>query len=196
MPHTPPWLLLAALPAEISATQLPSDVELVYTGVGKLNAALTTWQAIERIRPRGIINFGTAGRTHQGVSGLVQVGEVLQRDMCAEPLAPRGATPFCERPLRYQSTPWGRSQGVRCGTGDSFVTAHDPWLADQQVDVVDMELFAIAHVAHEHKLPWHAFKYISDDANQDSAHTWEQSVSHGQALFVQAMMSSLWQANP
>jgi adenosylhomocysteine nucleosidase len=184
---TPRWLLLAALPAEISADSLPSSVELVYTGVGKLNAALTTSQAIARLQPQGIINFGTAGRTHDGVSGLVQIGEVLQRDMLAEPLSPRGVTPFCERPQRYFSSTVQEENLLRCGTGDSFVTAHDPWLAANQVDVVDMELFAIAHVAHAHGLPWQAFKYISDDTNEDSARTWEESVSQGQALFLHAL---------
>ena len=191
MRDTPCWLLLAALPAEISAAQLPPGLELVYTGVGKLNAALQTWRAIERCQPQGLINFGTAGRTHAGVSGLVSIGEVLQRDMCAEPLSPRGVTPFCERPQRYLAAPdpttMRPANRVRCGSGDSFVTAHDPWLATHQVDVVDMELFAIAHVAHEHSLPWHAFKFISDDANEESARTWEQSVSQGQLLFLQAL---------
>jgi len=190
MRQSPRWLLLAALPAEISASQLPHGVELVYTGVGKLNAALQTGRAIARFKPQGLLNFGTAGRTHPGVSGLVEVRDVLQRDMSAEPLSPRGVTPFCERPQRYSATrPMGALNAeVCCGTGDSFVTAHDPWLAENGVDIVDMELFAIAHVAHEFGLPWRSFKYISDDANEASARTWEQSVSHGQALFLNTLV--------
>ena len=38
--------------------------------------------------------------------------------------------------------------GVVCGTGDSFVTALDAWLTENAIDIVDMELFAIAHVCH------------------------------------------------
>jgi adenosylhomocysteine nucleosidase len=99
--------------------------------------------------------------------------------MDAEPLAPRGTTPFCNRPQEYLST--GQ---FLCGSGDSFVTAHDPWLSSQGVDVVDMELFAIAAIAHEHHIPWQSFKYVTDDANETSGADWSERVDNGQELFL------------
>lgn len=104
---------------------------------------------------------------------------MIQRDMQTEPLAPRGMTPFCPRPQEYLST--GK---YLCGSGDSFVTAHDPWLHSLGVDVVDMELFAIAAVAHDHQIPWQSFKYITDDANESSGDDWQAKVHHGQELFL------------
>ena len=87
--------------------------------------------------------------------------------MMAMPLAPRGRTPFSSGLDRLSS---GHGN-VICGTGDSFVTAGDPWLVENDIDIVDMELFAIAHVCQRHSVPWRAFKFITDDANDFAADT-------------------------
>ena len=142
---------------------------------------MTTLKAIEQYKPKHLINFGTAGSIKPNLSGLLEIRRVIQRDMIAEPLSPRGRVPFCERPHEYFST----SGQHTCATGDSFVTAKDPWLDHQGVDVVDMELFAIAAVAHEHKLPWLAYKYVTDQANDDSGQEWSNKVNHGEALFLE-----------
>ena len=43
-----------------------------------------------------IVNFGTAGlvKRNKGLEGLVQVSHIVQRDMQAEPQAPRGSNTF------------------------------------------------------------------------------------------------------
>ena len=79
--------------------------------------------------------------------------------------------------------------GFICGTGDSFVTATDPWLVANKVDVVDMELFAIAQVALRNTIPWRAFKFITDDANDFAHEHWTANVANGQDLFWDAMKS-------
>jgi adenosylhomocysteine nucleosidase len=173
-------LVLTALETELTADKLPSDRPIVYTGIGKINATLASVEAIARYQPKKILNFGTAGGVNVQAKGLIQVGKVIQRDMLAEPLAPRGTVPFCTRPQVYLS---GQG-GLTCATGDSFVTAHDPWLVEQNVDVVDMELFAIAAVAHHHGIPWIGLKYISDHANESSADDWQTSVNAGEAAFL------------
>ena len=172
-------LIITALESELKRDSLPSGVEIVYSGVGKINAAMTSIKAIQQYVPKRILNFGTAGKIKPELHGLLEIGKVIQRDMHAEPLAPRSSTPFCTRPQEYLST--GK---FLCGTGDSFVTAHDAWLHSQGVDVVDMELFAIAAVAHEHHIPWQSFKYITDEANESSGEDWQAKVHHGQDLFL------------
>ena len=172
-------LIITALESELKREVLPSGVEIVYSGIGKINAALTSIKAIHQYSPKRILNFGTVGKIKSELHGLLEIGKVIQRDMQAEPLAPRGSTPFCVRPQEYLST----GQFV-CGSGDSFVTAHDPWLHSLGVDVVDMELFAIAAVAHDHQIPWQSFKYITDDANESSGDDWQSKVHHGQDLFL------------
>ena len=103
--------------------------------------------------------------------------------MIAEPLAPRGTTPYSPELDRFSS---GHS-GVICGTGDSFVTSADPWLDANSVDLVDMELFGIAFVCARAKLPWRAFKFITDDANDFAADHWTENVANGEDLFWDAL---------
>lgn len=179
-------LIITALESELKREALPGGVEIVYTGIGKINAAITSIKAINQYSPKRILNFGTAGKIKPELHGLLEIGKVIQRDMQAEPLAPRGSTPFCVRPQEYLST----GQFV-CGSGDSFVTAHDPWLDRLGVDVVDMELFAIAAVAHDHQIPWQSFKYITDEANENSGDDWQSKVHHGQDLFLEKMRDML-----
>ncbi|QWD69144.1 5'-methylthioadenosine nucleosidase [Polynucleobacter sp. VK25] len=179
-------LIITALESELKRESLPQGVHIVYSGVGKINAAMTSIKAIHQYSPKRILNFGTAGKLKPELQGLLEIGKVIQRDMDAEPLAPRGSTPFCNRPQEYVST--GQ---FLCGSGDSFVTAYDPWLSSQGVDVVDMELFAIAAIAHEHNIPWQSFKYITDDANESSGEDWQAKVHHGQDLFLDRIQDIL-----
>jgi adenosylhomocysteine nucleosidase len=171
-------LIITALESELKREALPSGVEIVYSGVGKINAAVTSIKAIHQYSPKRILNFGTVGKIKTELKGLLEIGKVIQRDMDTEPLAPRGSTPFCTRPQEYVST----GQFI-CGSGDSFVTACDPWLHSQGVDVVDME-FAIAAIAHDHHIPWQSFKYITDEANENSGDDWQSKVNHGQELYL------------
>ena len=175
-------LIITALESELKRDSLPSGVKIIYSGIGKVNATLTSIKAIHEFNPLRIINFGTAGKINPQLSGLLEIGRVIQRDMNAEPLAPRGQTPFCEKPFEYVS-----SGQFICGSGDSFVTSVDPWLYSQGVDVVDMELFAIACVANLHNMPWQSYKYITDDANENSGKDWQERAHHGQDLFLQEL---------
>jgi adenosylhomocysteine nucleosidase len=114
-------LIITALESELKRDALPPGVNIVYTGVGKINASIACFQAIYQHQPKRIINFGTAGKINPQIHGLLEVGTVVQRDMNAEPLAPRGETPYSHTPVKHHS-----SSGLYvCGTGDSFVNSHD-----------------------------------------------------------------------
>jgi adenosylhomocysteine nucleosidase len=84
-----------------------------------------------------------------------------------------------ENILYYQS---GQS-GVRCGSGNNFVTDPDQWTKDH-CDIVDMELWGIAKVCDKLNIPWSSMKYISDNANEDSGRTWEHNLLDGQNEFI------------
>jgi adenosylhomocysteine nucleosidase len=90
---------------------------------------------------------------------------------------------LCSKPSQYFAV---GGEHV-CGTGDSFVTSQDPWLISQGIDVVDMELFAIANIAHQFNIPWQSFKYVTDDANEDSGNEWTHRVNHGQELYLEKL---------
>ncbi|MDB5521640.1 MAG: 5-methylthioadenosine nucleosidase [Tardiphaga sp.] len=172
-------VVLTAIADELDKDRAPDGFEVIFTGVGKVNAASAATLAIMALRPSLVINYGTAGKINASLRGIYEVAEVVQRDMMAMPLAPRGRTPFSPEFDRLSSG----HPGIVCGTGDSFVTTTDPWLVESKIDLVDMELFAIAHVCARHQVPWRAFKFITDDANDFAAEHWSANVADGQTLF-------------
>ncbi len=177
------YIIITALEGELNRSRIPAGIPIVYSGIGKINATIATLRAIQEFKPKQIINFGTVGKINSELHGLLRINKVIQRDMQTEPLAPRGRTPFCTKPSEYFS-----EGGIHtCGTGDSFVTSQDDWLIQQNVDVVDMELFAIAAVANDHHIPWISFKYITDDANEDSGNDWQEKINAGEALFLEQL---------
>lgn len=177
------YVIITALENELSSSSIPNGIPVIYSGIGKVNATMATMKAIQEHQASFILNFGTVGKINSDLSGLVEVSKVIQRDMMAEPLAPRGQVPFCSKAYEHFS---GRGDVV-CGSGDSFVTSQDLWLQNQNVDVVDMELFAIAAVAAEYQLPWRSFKYITDEANESSGDDWMSKVRLGEALFLKEL---------
>ncbi|WP_424628326.1 5'-methylthioadenosine nucleosidase [Bradyrhizobium sp. SYSU BS000235] len=172
-------LVLTAISDELDKARAPAGVEVIYTGVGKINTTSATTLALQAQQPTLVINYGTAGKITKSLRGLVEVSAVVQRDMMAMPLAPRGRTPFSPD-LDRLSSGYG---SVVCGTGDSFVTSVDPWLTENNIDIVDMELFAIAHVCQRHSVPWRAFKFITDDADDNAADHWTENIADGEELF-------------
>jgi adenosylhomocysteine nucleosidase len=129
-------LVVAALKNELHADRAGDGVDVIYGGVGKINTAI----AILAARSTLVVNYGTCGKISENLRGLLEISHVVQRDMMAMPLAPRGVTPLCHDDRLLTS---GHGTAVR-GTGDSFVTSTDTRLAENKIDVVDMELFAIA----------------------------------------------------
>ena len=165
-------VVIAALESEFFTTTGPID-KIYYTGIGKINSARVTTELILEVRPDLIVNVGTAGCLSEEMLGRVLgVNEVLERDMLAEPLAPRGTVPLSDQQSIHKSS-FG---SARCATGDSFVTTRDQWLLDNQVDLVDMELFAIAKVASHYGVEWKSIKFASDLADGTAHIDWHQNL--------------------
>ena len=174
MPHN--ILLLVAMPEELAQSPR-ADMRLIHMGVGKVNAAWRTAQALETHRPDLVINFGTAGALRAGITGLVEVGAAVQRDMDVRALGlDLGHTPFEDDSpkITFAAAPWV------CGTGDSFANTA-PELA---CDLVDMELYAIAKICRAQNIPLRAFKYISDTADSTAPQDWRAALDHAAAAFV------------
>lgn len=178
-------LILTAVTEELKKERAPAGAEVIYTGVGKVNAAWATTHAITTLKPKLVINYGTAGKIHKMHNGVVEVAHVVQRDMMAMPLAPRGRTPFSDGIDRLSS---GHGT-VTCGTGDSFVTSADPWLVDNAIEIVDMELYAIAYVCERQNVPWRSFKFITDEADDNAANNWQDNIADGEEMFWSLLKS-------
>ena len=73
-------LLLVALEKELPKQLIPTW-NIYYTGVGKVNAALSVVAAFNLYKPNVIINYGTVGSLNPKLSGLIKVNKFFQRDM-------------------------------------------------------------------------------------------------------------------
>ena len=108
-------LILVAVKEELSKNDLP-NIQIHYTGVGKINAAIKTLKIIKNYAPSLIINYGTAGSLNKELRGLVEATRFFQRDMDATPLGFKiGQTPFDD----ISEINFG-SEGYSCGTGCSL----------------------------------------------------------------------------
>jgi len=176
-------ILLVALEAELPYKRAPGDCKVVYTGVGKLNAAFAAQKAINEAHNLGfhpkVINYGTAGSCTPLLSGLQRVTRFVQRDMNAEPLVMRSVTPF-EAGLRFIDCGHDMTPGLTIGTGDSFVHELDPWLLDNHIDIVDMEAYAIASVCKKMNVNFNCYKYITDYiGTPHQSEVWQKHVADG-----------------
>ena len=177
-------LFVYALEKEVGPTV--KKFHYVACGIGKVNAAVSLFEAIHQHQPDVIINLGSAGSNQFNQGDLVCCTQFYQRDMDLTGLgyAPF-ETPFIADGLRldYGVALTNLPTSV-CGTGDSF----EMTLADKPFAVVDMEAYALARVAKLHALPFVCIKYISDGANEEAATDWEEQVH----LAAQAFEQLLW----
>ena len=173
--------VLVALKSELPDNRLDTDkYKVIYTGVGKVNAAMWATMIAIQADCEAIINYGTAGVLNEKLAGkLNKVSLVRQRDMDARPQAELGQTPFEETGL--QGLIKIAESGCVLSTGDNFVT-HPPELTS---DLVDMEGYAIAKVAKHFHKPCLMLKYGSDMADEDAPKTWEENQSAGADLFIE-----------
>jgi adenosylhomocysteine nucleosidase len=167
-------IVVAALESEFFSAK--GQIETIhYTGIGKINSARATTQLILEKMPDLIINVGTAGcLKRENFGEIFGIREVIERDMIAEPLAPRGTVPMSNQ----ASVLFSEFGSARCATGDSFVTAQDIWLVENGVDLVDMELFAIAKVSNHYGVQWKSIKFASDLADVNAANDWTESLKN------------------
>ena len=184
-------IFLVALEVELPPSGFP-NLNIQYTGVGKVNAAYHTMKSIQTYKPTMVINFGSAGAVRSDISGLVQVSRVIQRDMDVQGLGfELGQTPFEIGEDRFELEDCSKIDNnrdgikVSCSTGDNFVS-EEPKLTS---DIVDMELYAIAKICSRESVPLFSWKYISDKADGNSPKDWESNVSRGVEAFKNIVLS-------
>jgi adenosylhomocysteine nucleosidase len=183
----PAILVAMALPAEGAGRFEAAGIEVLYTGIGKVNAAIVLTRKLTLASRMGappplVVNFGTAGSATLPARTLVACRRFVDRDMNVGALgfAP-GVTPFDELPPVLEFAPsFPELPEAVCGSGDSFATAHGGF----ECDVVDMEAYALAKAC---KLAGAAFacaKYVSDGADADAAEHWKANVAGAADRFV------------
>jgi adenosylhomocysteine nucleosidase len=145
-------------------------------GVGKFNATYNTLNLINIHKPKLIINYGTVGAINTDLKGIVECTKFYQRDMDVRGLDfELGETPFDKIKEIITS-----KDGYSCGTGDSFVNKK----IDMEIDVVDMEAYAIAKVCKFENIEFKCFKYISDNADENADNDWYKNLAKGATAFA------------
>jgi adenosylhomocysteine nucleosidase len=178
-------LIVCALEMETQG-QL-NDYNVIYTGVGKVNAAISLTENITPRRPiKRVINFGTAGSRSLPIGELVECTQFVQRDMDKTALGfKKGETAFEDNvPMVI-----GCEHGMVCGTGDNFVQDINKEL--DIIDVFDMEAYALAKVCRRYNIPFTSYKYITDNANEKSAKDWESNLADGVIKFKEVLKNKL-----
>ena len=181
-------LAIAALPIEISFEKWGSRSKIIYSGVGKINASIKLVEAIQILKPDLVVNLGTAGSIHSEIEGVVEVDTVIERDFDAFPLCDRGLIPFEEGNNRHCSG----YEGVICASGDSFVRESDTYLKLMKVDIVDMELIAIARVCNKYNIRWRSFKFISDYIGHNIEQQWQDGVTKASEALIEKFDSEFF----
>tara|TARA_B100000424_G_scaffold130815_1_gene99183 strand:- start:754 stop:1362 length:609 start_codon:yes stop_codon:yes gene_type:complete len=187
------FLLVCALEVETQG-QL-NDYDVLYTGVGKVNATLKLTQKFGKygsyIPYDLVINYGTAGSRKYKKGELVDCTKFIQRDMDVTGLGfQRGETPFEKQPPLVIETeslfnPIGKN--ATCGSGDSFVEDRSQYYGE----VVDMEAYALSKVCYHYQIPFISFKYISDGADDNANDDWDENVSKGIEVFKEKILKGL-----
>jgi len=147
-----------------------------FTGVGKINATYNLKKIIDKYKPSEVINFGTAGSLKKNLKGVIECTKFYQRDMDVSSLMDFkiGQTPFDTINEIINS-----NDGYSCGSGDNFVTKK----IEIDVDVVDMEAYALAKVCKLENINFRCFKFISDNADEDAGNDWTKNCEKGAKLF-------------
>lgn len=176
-------LFVFAMPEEAAASF--EGRNLLFTGLGKLNAAYQLTKRLAQHRPGIIINLGSAGSAAFAQGEIVCCTRFIQRDMDVTPLGvPLYQTPFSDIPpvLAYGLAAEGFLQGA-CGSGDNFEVKH----TSPAYNVVDMEAYALALVAYREQIPFLCLKHITDGADEAAAANWQAALAQTPAKLKAAI---------
>ena len=158
----------------VSATELEHNCKSLYgypiniVGIGKVEAGLNINKYIFEHNPSLIINFGSCGNLKNYKPGeILEVGEVIN-DF------------FADKIYSYDKITISNSK-IKCFTTDTFYVKnknyHEAYLKNiNYCDIVDMELYPIAHACKNYNIKLLSFKWVSDDGDVES---WKESANLG-----------------
>ena len=180
------------------------NIELVYTGIGKINATrvatdLCVRNEYEFVQPlRGkkdlhIVNVGCAGSHTTGVRTLIKPNTFIQRDMDARQFGYKqyrtpeesewiigGDELQLNSKFNHHFFTEFDHDTVVCATGDNANGYSETSDEVPAFDAVDMEAFAFAHVCAHYGVKFTCYKWLTDLAAEDS--TIEELIENNKLL--------------
>ena len=158
----------------VSATKLEHNYSNLFgypikiVGIGKVESGFNINRILNECRPRIVINFGSCGNLKNHKPGqILEVGEVIN-DFYADPI------------YSYDSIILGKSN-IKCFTTDTFYINSDNYHSEYikniiKCDIVDMELYSIAHACKNYNIKLLSYKWVSDDGEIDN---WRETADLG-----------------
>lgn len=190
-----------------------ADVILLRSGIGKVNAAMSTTILLEKYKPDCIINTGSAGGYNPdlNVGDAVISTEVRHHDVDVTafgyeygqvPQLPAAFTAD-EKLIAVAESAAKELEKFQIVkglivTGDSFM--EDPKRVDfvrskfEHLQAVEMEAAAIAQVAHRFEVPFVIIRSLSDIAGKESEISFDQFIDQAatnSATLVMKMVTAL-----
>lgn len=173
-------ILFVALSSELPKELVPDEIEVHYTGVGKVNAAIKATEVLKDLDPTDtiVINYGSAGGHTVMVGNLFKCKTFVQNDMDARPFAEKTVTPFDDKLVSGTIDFNGLGYNI-CYTQDHFQTTPSV--------ICDMESYSIAKVCKIYGFDFTAYKYVSDNGNPDD---WEINHNKGIEMFLNKLKNT------
>lgn len=183
----PRTLVVMALPAESNGVFEEAGVPVLYSGVGKVNAARALTRELARYTHAReplptVVNFGSAGSRRHETGAFYACHRFVQRDMDVSGLGfAFGVTPYEDVPACLEFEPlFAHLPPAVCGSGDSFAMA----AARVDCGVLDMEAYALAKVCWFERAHFGCVKYVTDAADHAAADAWQNNVHRAAEEFL------------
>ena len=181
------------------------EVAAVYSGVGKVNAAIAAQLLIDAFHVTAVINGGTAGgiAEHVKLFDTVAAERTAFHDMDGDILTdfhPWLSTPYFpgDRELLERAREYGRrgENPLLFGTivtGDRFITDAGREAIKEAFAplAVDMESAAAAHVCYVNRIPFLSVRTITDTADHAGVENFEKNCEKASAISAQVVMGIL-----
>jgi adenosylhomocysteine nucleosidase len=158
--------IIALMDETDKATTINGD-NIIYSGVGKINATMAAYRAFNE-KYSEVINIGSCGSLIHPPGTIIKVGSTFQ-DIDARPLNEYGETPF---EPHYKQVVIDRKVSTTCFTTDYFVDlSYKEKYSKEYInmiykcDIFDMECFALAKVCHRFGIKFSSYKWVSDNGD-------------------------------
>ncbi|MBJ7536515.1 5'-methylthioadenosine/S-adenosylhomocysteine nucleosidase [Marinomonas transparens] len=186
------------------------EVVLLKSGIGKVNAAVSTTLLLSKFHPEYVINIGSAG----GFDADLKVGDIVISDQVVHHDVDVSAFGYAmgqvpSMPATYESDAGLVSQARKAvqnatqvqakvgliGTGDSFM--NDPIRVEvvrklfPSLVAVEMEAAAVAQVCFKFGTPFVVVRSLSDIAGKESPQSFEEYLkvaAENSSLMIQQML--------
>jgi adenosylhomocysteine nucleosidase len=178
--------VFVASSAEIKKSALSSleglhQVQLFYTGLGKLRAGVSASEILTSKKWDLAVNLGTAGSHKQAVGSVVECAAFVERDVDLTPAGLKpGQFPGAIDKIVQSKKYFPDLPSVICGTGDRIDVEPPP----VECEIYDMEAYSLAFVCQRFSVPFLCLKYITDSSSAHIFQEWKGNLLKAETALI------------